>query len=149
MPVASSMSRTQAAKLANEIEANRPIQAWDTNSELKKFKAKIQIKSGDTKTMNFEDMVTKYKDLSAEIEYRESIQRQLKEQIETAVLVSGEDAVSCSGYKVQRITKQGAKKLNQEKLLLKGVSALVIAECTDVGKESSYVSITKIKESRE
>lgn len=140
-----SMSRAATAQLAKEIEAQRPTPEWDSIPELKKWKQKIKIKGKD-ELLTFDQMVCKYKDLDAEIEFRKEQMTAIKESIESAVLVSGEDKILCEGYRVNRITKQGSKKLSTEKLLEHGVSAMTIAACTEVGKEISYVQINKVKE---
>lgn len=143
---ASSLSKSQAAKLAQEIEANKPIAEWDSVPELKKWREEVVYKNGDKKKLTFDEMVCEYKKLSAEVEYRQRIMKDIKVAVEAGLLVSGEDALSCEGYKIQRIEKQGQKKVDEYKLLEHGVSAKVIAECTVIGKSSSYVDIRRMKE---
>lgn len=141
-------TRAQTAALAKEIASHQPVPDWESIPELKKWKQQIEIR-GEKKTLTFDQMVSKYKDLDAEIEYRKNQQVALKESIESAVLVSGEEKVLCEGYRVARITKRGSRKIVAEKLLEKGVSAQTIAECTEIGKEVSYVEIKKAKAAHE
>jgi hypothetical protein len=141
------LSRSQQAKLASEIEANRPTPEWDSVSELKKWKHQMTIK-GEKKTLTFDQLVTKYKDLSAEIDFRKKIADEIKEAIEAAVLVSGEERVTCEGYAVTLVTRSGSRKIVPERLLELGVPASTIAAATEVGKESQYVSIKTAKEEK-
>ena len=141
------MNRAQLATLATEIEQSRPTPEWDSVPELKKFKQELTIK-GDKKRMSFDALVIKYKEISSEIDFREKIKAELKESIEAAMLLSDEKSVLAEGYKINLITKQGNKKISAERLLGAGVSADTIARCTEVGKESTYVSISKAKDDR-
>ena len=139
------MNRTQTAQLAKEIEANRPAPEWSDVPELKKFKHTITLR-GDKKTLTFDQLVTRYKDLDAEISYREKLKDELKEALQAAVIISEEDRVTCEGYMIQMVKRSGSKKIVPEKLLEQGVSADVIARATEVGKESQYISIRAVKE---
>ena len=139
------LSRSAQAKLASEIEANRPIPEWSTIPELKKWREDITLKGKDKK-MSFDEMVVAYKDLSAEIEFREKSKKELKTNIEAALLVADVQKVACEGYRVQIIEKEGAKKIDANKLLDLGVSADVIAKATVQGKASSYADIRPMKE---
>jgi hypothetical protein len=140
------MNRAQMATLANEIERARPTPEWETVAELKKFKQPVELKDGSKKVLKFDELVVAYKTLDAEIKFREAKKSLIKEALETAMLVSGEEKVMAEGYRVSLITKQGAKKISAEKLLGAGVSAMVIAASTEQGKESTYVDIRKAKE---
>jgi hypothetical protein len=139
------LNRTQQAQLAKEITANRPIPEWDSISDLKRFKQSVTLKGKDV-TMNFEDLVVKYKDIDQEIKYRQEIMKTLKESIEAAVLISGEEKILCSGYRVARVVKRGARKIVPERLLELGISADTIAKATEEGAESAYIEIRKAKE---
>ena len=145
--VHSSMNKSQAAKLAAEIEANRPAPEWDQVAELKKWKHPITLKDKKI-TMGFDELVCKYKDLAAEIDFRKRIQDDIKEAIEAAVLVSGEEKVLCEGYNVSLVKRAGTRKIIPEKLLELGVKASIIAQATEIGKESQYVSIKQAKEEK-
>ena len=140
------MNRTQMATLATEIEQSLPAPEWDAVPELKKFKHEIVGKDGTKKKLTFDAMVVEYKRISAEIDFRERLKVSLKEGIEAALLVSGEEKVLAEGYRVQMVHKAGSKKISAEKLLTNGVSADVIARSMEIGKETSYVSISKAKD---
>jgi hypothetical protein len=140
------MNRAQMATLASEIEQSRPIPEWDAVPELKRFKQEIAGKDGSKKKLTFDALVVAYKSLDQEIKFREGKKAELKESIEAAMLVCGEEKVLAEGYRIALITKQGSKKISAEKLLTNGVSADVIAKSMDVGKESTYVDIRRAKE---
>lgn len=139
------LSRTATAKLAAEIEANRPVPEWDTIDELRKWKEEVTLK-GEKKKLSFDQLVTKYKDVDAEIKYREGIKKDLKVAIEAGLLLADVDKVACEGYKVQFINKDGSKKIEANKLLELGVSADVIAKATVQSAGSSYIDIRAMKE---
>lgn len=139
------LARAQMAKLAAEIESVRPVPEWDQVADLKKYRATVKLKDGEKK-LNFEQLIDKFTDIKSEIKYREALLAGIKESIETALAVSGEDAVTAIGYKVAVIRKQGSRKIVAEKLLAAGVSAMVIAGATEQGKEITYVDIRKAKE---
>ena len=142
----STLSRSQQAQIAKEIEAARPIPEWNQITELRKWKEQITFKGGEKKTLTFDQLVTKYKEIGAEIDYRDNIRKELKEAIHAALLSSGEDAVLAEGYKVQMITKAGSRKIEPTKLLELGVSADTIAKATVIGAGSSYIDIRRAKE---
>jgi hypothetical protein len=142
----STLSRTATAKLAAEIAANAPTPEWDSVPELKRWKEPIALKGGEKKTLTFDQLVTKYKDIDAEIKYREGIKDTIKTAIEAAMLLSEQEKVSCEGYGVSLVTREGSKKIVAEKLLANGVSPDVIAKSIEVGKSSTYVSIRPEKE---
>jgi len=139
------LSRTAQAKLASEIEANRPIPEWDSVPELKKWKEDIEFKGKKVK-LSFDEMVVKYKELGAEIDFREKMKKVLKENIEAGLLLADVQKVSCEGYRVQIIEKEGSKKIDANKLLDLGVDADTIAAATIQSKSSSYVDIRATKE---
>lgn len=140
-------SRTATARLAAEIEANRPIPEWDSVPELKKWREDITLK-GEKKKLSFDQMVAKYKDLDAEIKYREAIKKELKTAIESGMIMADIEKVACEGYRVQFIEKEGSKKIDANKLLENGVSADVIAKSTVTGSGSVYIDIRAIKEAK-
>lgn len=140
------MTRAQMAQLANEIEQSRPTPEWDSVPELKKFRQEIGSDK-NKKKMSFDQLVVAYKEISAEIEFRKTRQSEIKESIEAAMLIGGEEKVLAEGYRVALITKQGAKKISAEKLLSNGVDAETIAKSMEMGKESTYIDIRKAKES--
>jgi hypothetical protein len=147
MTTASLSSRAATARLAAEIESNRPIPEWDSVPELKKWREDITLK-GEKKKLSFDQMVSKYKDIDAEIKYREAIKKELKSAIENGLIMADIEKVSCEGYRVQFIEKEGSKKIDANKLLEAGVSADVIAKATVQGAGSVYVDIRAIKESK-
>jgi hypothetical protein len=140
------VNRAQLATLATEIEQSRPTPEWDSVPELKKFKQELIIKGGEKKRFTFDQLVSRYKEIDAEIKFRESKKAEVKEAIEAAMLLSDESSVLAEGYKVNLVTKQGNRKIVAEKLLGAGVSADVIARCTDVSAPSTYVSISRAKD---
>ena len=142
------LSRTQTAKLAAEIAATAPAKEWDQVPELKKWKEQIMLKGGERKSMNFADLVTKYKDIDAEIKYREGILADIKTSLTAAMLLSGETEVVCENYPVQYVTRKGSRKIVPEKLLELGVSADTIAKATVIGEESNFVTIGKPKKDK-
>lgn len=135
-----SLSKAATAKLAQELEANKPAPDWASVPELKKWKQKVTVK-GKEVSMTFDEMVTAYKDIDAEIKFRDKSKVELKAAIEAAVMVSGEDRVECEGYHVIKIEKAGARKIDSQKLLELGVDAMTIVKATVVGKGSVYVDI--------
>lgn len=143
-----SLNRASAAKLAAtaaEIEANRPVPEWDSIPELRKWKEEVEFKGKRVK-LSFDEMVVKYKDLSAEIEFREKAKRELKLTIEAGLIVADTQKVLCEGYRVQIIEKEGSKKIDANKLLELGVEADTIAAATVQSKSSSYVDIRAAKD---
>lgn len=142
------MNRAQLAAIATEIQQSLPTKEWDAVPELKKFRQSIEVKSGDKRNMKFDELVVAYKTYDAEIKFRESKKSIIKEAIEAAMLVSGEEAVECEGYPVNLITKKGSRKISAERLLGAGVDADVIARCTEVGAELTYVQIGKAKKDK-
>jgi hypothetical protein len=147
MTTASLSSRAATARLAAEIEANRPIPEWDSVPELKKWREEITLK-GEKKKLTFDQMITKYKDVDAEIKYREAIKKELKTAIESGMIMADIDNCMCEGYKVAFIEKAGSKKIEANKLLELGVSADTIAKATVTGSPVVYVDIRQIKESK-
>jgi len=101
------LSRTAQAKLAAEIAATAPAKEWDSVPELKKWREQIMLKNGERKSMSFDDLVLKYKDIDAEIKYREGILGEIKTSLTAAMLVSGETEVMCENYPVQYVTRKG------------------------------------------
>jgi hypothetical protein len=138
------MNRAQLATLATEIEQSRPTPEWDSVPELKKFKQELVIK-GEKKRMSFDQIVVKYKELDGEVKFRKKLMDDLKESLEAAMLVADCEECMCEGYPVQRITKQGSRKISAERLLGAGVSADVVARCTEIGPEITYVQVGKPK----
>lgn len=145
MSITGTLSASARAKLAAEIEQSRPITEWDSVPELKKWKEELIVK-GKKETFTFDELVVEYKKLGAEIDTREKLRKDIKQAVEAGLLVSGEDALSCEGYKIQRIEKQGSRKVDELKLLEHGVSAKVIADCVVIGRGAVYVDIRKMKE---
>jgi hypothetical protein len=137
------MSRSAMATLAQEIESVRPAPEWDTVAELKSYRHEMVNKDGKKVKLGFEELVVKYKDIDAEIKFREAKKKDLKSAIEAAMVMAGEEEVECSGYPVQMITKKGSKRIVPEKLLEHGVSAMTIAQCTEIGESVQYVQIGK------
>jgi hypothetical protein len=135
------LSKSAQTKLAAEIAANAPTPEWDSIPELKKWKETIALKGGEKKSMSFDQLVVKYKDIDAEIKYREGIKDAIKTALEAAMLMSEQEKVTCEGYGVSLVTREGNKKIVAEKLLANGVSPDVIAKSIEVGKSSTYVSI--------
>jgi hypothetical protein len=144
----SQLSRTQTAKLAAEIAASAPAKEWDSVPELKNWREQIMLKNGERKSMTFSDLVTKYKDIDAEIKYRKGILADIKTSLTAAMLLSGETEVVCENYPVQYITRKGSRKIVPEKLLELGVSADTIAKATVIGDESHFVTIGKPKKDK-
>ena len=143
-----SLSRVQQAKLAAEIEQSRPTPEWDSIPELKKWREKIRQKDNRDRTMSFDELVVRYKELKAEMDFREAQLKPIKTALSAAMLVSGEEKVVCEGYNVTLVTKSGSRKISAEKLLAAGVKADTIAACTEIGDESQYVMIKAAKEDR-
>jgi len=139
------MNRAQIATLATEIEQSRPTPEWDSIGELKKFRTQIEIKGGEKKTVKFDDLVVLYKTLKAEVEFRENRLKDIREALETAMLLADEKQVVCEGYPVNYITKKGSRRIVAEKLLANGVSADTIAKSTEISADSSYVMVGKPK----
>jgi hypothetical protein len=139
------VNRAQLATLATEIEQSRPTPEWDSVPELKKFRTQIELKGGEKKTLKFDDLVVLHKSLKAEVEFREIRLREIKEALETAMLLADEKQVVCEGYPVNYITKKGSRKIVAEKLLANGVSADIVAKSTEIGPDSCYVMIGKPK----
>jgi hypothetical protein len=140
------MNRAQLATLANEIESVRPTPEWDSVPELKRFKQEISMKDGSKKKFGFDQLIVRYKELSSEIDFRDKLKSEIKEAVEAALMISGEDKILAEGYRVSLVHKAGSNKISAEKLLTNGVSADVIAKSMDVGKESTYVDIRRAKE---
>lgn len=140
-----SLSRTQQAALAKEIEANRPTPEWDSVPELKKWRERIKQKDGKERSMSFGEMVTLDLDLKAEQEHRQKIRDDIKAALEAAMLVADQQKLMCEGYPVNLVTRTGSRKIVAEKLLTLGVTPDVIARATEVGKESTFVQIGKPK----
>lgn len=145
MSTTSSLSAAERIKLARELEQSRPLAEWDSIPALRKWKEEIVVR-GKKEKYSYNELVIEYKKLGAEIDIREALRKELKSAIETGLLLSEEEALACEGYKIQRIEKQGSKKVDEMKLLEHGVSAKVIADCTVQGKSSVYVDIRKMKE---
>ena len=142
------LSRAAQAKLAAtaaEIEANRPVPEWDSVPELKKWKEEVEFKGKRVK-LSFDEMVVEYKELSAEIDFRDKVRKELKLTIEAGLLLADVQKVLCEGYRVQIIEKEGSKKIDANKLLEMGVEADTIAAATVQSKGSSYVDIRAAKE---
>jgi hypothetical protein len=140
-------SRAATARLALEIEANRPIPEWDSVPELKKWKETIALKNGEKKNLDFHDLVMKSLDLKAEIEYREKIRKDIQTALEAAMLLADMESVICDNYPVNYVTRAGSRKIIPEKLLENGVPATVIAACTETSKDSHFVQIGRPKKS--
>ena len=141
------LSRTQQAKLAAEILATQPTPDWDSVAELKKWRSTIELK-GEKKTLKFDDLVNKYKDVDAEISYREKIKDALKMEIQAAILVADIQKVSCEGYSVSLVERKGSRKIMPEKLLEAGVTAMQIAQATEIGPSSQYIQIRAAKDDK-
>ncbi|HXN71590.1 MAG TPA: hypothetical protein VN861_03440 [Candidatus Acidoferrales bacterium] len=136
------LARAQMARLAAEIEQSMPVKEWDSIPELKRFKQRIKLKDGE-KLLTFDQMVDKVTDIQNEIKFRNGILKELKEALVTALDVAGEEHVTCIGYPVNIVEKKGSRRVDAKKLLEKGVSAMVIAECMKTGKGSRYVQVGK------
>jgi len=140
------MSRAALATLASEIEQSRPILEWDAVPELKKFRQEIKTKDGSKHKMAFSDIVIAYRNLDSEIKFREEKKAELREALEAAMALADEQQVLAEGYKVSLVTRAGSKKIVPEKLLGLGVSAMVIAQATEQGKESTFITVKRAKE---
>src|SRR5271166_2723835 len=123
--LSSRAAQSRLAVAAAEIEANRPVPEWDSIPELRKWQEEINIK-GEKKRLKFDQMVVRYKELSAEIEFRERIKKDIKLTIEAGLLLADVQKVSCEGYRVQVIEKEGSKRIDANKLMDLGVKADII-----------------------
>lgn len=146
MPTATD-TRKQAAKVAADIAANKAkanapkpdkstvfdslniVPDWDASQELK------QLRFGDT--------VESYLRLKATKEECEAKMKALTVDIQAALTVAGLEKVRYEDRPVQIVNSNTGSKVVPEKLLAKGVSADLIAECTEPGKPYSYVLVGK------
>jgi len=142
-----SLSRTQQAKLAEEIQSTLPPAEWDQVADLKSWREEIEIK-GKKKKLTFDEMVNLDRDLTGEIEYREGIRKQLRDSIKAAMAVADTEKVLCEGYNVAIVTREGSRKIVPEKLVELGVSPTTIAQATEIGPSSSFVNIRAAKKEK-
>lgn len=125
------MTGRKKAKQRNEVlESLGLVPAWDSVGELR--------------DLDFDKLVEKRTRLMDEIRFREEKRRELDEQIMAALAVSGVDKVTWEDRPVQIVNSRGASKIVPEKLLMHGVSADVIADSTEPGKEYSYLLVGKV-----
>jgi hypothetical protein len=132
-------TQEQQAQLAAEMNA-AIVPDWQSVLELIEYRGEVTVGS-KKRTLTFGEIVTQYKDLDAQIEALETRKKDFKASIQAAVLMSGREKVSAEGYRMTMIKKAGTKKIVPEKLLKHGVSAEVIAACTEIGKGSEYLDI--------
>lgn len=142
------MTPTETAKLTAELEQLQPVPDWSTVDELAAVVYEIpnpRPESAPIK-LNYGECVEAYKALDHEIKERQAKQEKLRETLQAALMVSGQKKVKAGDYVCQMIEKAGSKKIVAEKLLAKGVQASVIAECTEIGKGSTFMMIRSVGE---
>jgi hypothetical protein len=161
------MELSESQKLAAEYQqsANSAVVDWATVPELSEYSYTPEptssfdsdSDSGSTgtgtgkstkvaKVMYFDQLVEEYGRLGDEISFRESRQKELKDALTAAILMSGKEKVSCEGYKLGMVEKKGSKKILPELLISQGVTPDQIAKATTVSAASSYLDIRKYKE---
>ena len=138
------LSRTAQAKLAAEIQANVPAPEWDAVLELtpKRFKEEVELKDGK-KRLTFGEMVELSLKLKSEIEYRERIRKELQLHLEAGMLLADKTQVMYENHPVNLVTRAGAKKLSDKRLLAVGVTPDQIAAGYEIGDPSTFVQIGK------
>lgn len=145
MSTTSSLSAAERIKLARELEQSRPLAEWDSIPALKKWKEEIVVR-GKKEKYSYNELVIEYARLGKEIDDREGLRKEIKTAIEAGLLVSGEEKLACSGFKIQIVERKGSKRVDEMKLLEHGVSRKIIADCTIIGKSSQFIDIRAIKE---
>jgi hypothetical protein len=97
----------------------------------------------ELRQLHFGALVEKRTLLKDEIKFRESKVKELDEEIQAALAVSGVEKVIWEDRPVQIVESKSASKVVPEKLLLLGVPADTIAQATEPGKPYSYLLVGK------
>lgn len=97
----------------------------------------------ELKQLRFADMVESHIRLTATKKECEDKIKKLQIEIEAALVASGLEKVTYDGRPVQVVNATSGARVVPEKLLVAGVAAETIAECTEPGKEYSYVLVGK------
>jgi hypothetical protein len=132
-PVAKTRAKTQASKQtkAATLESLGIVAEWSEYKELKQMK--------------FAELLEARTRIKDEIEFRKAKLDKLDEEIQVAMMVAGTEKVNWEDRPVQIVHSRSGSKIVAEKLLMNGVSADVIAESTEPGKEYSYLLVGKAK----
>lgn len=139
------MTVAEQKKLAQELESNKPVPAWDDVDDLGDVVAEVVI-DGKKRKLNFEKATEMYRDCDAEIARLEALKKDLKEPLQAGLLVAGVEKVTAAGCTVQMVHKEGSKKVDAQKLIELGVAPMTVAKATVVGKPTEYVMIRAIKD---
>jgi hypothetical protein len=140
------MTPTEIAKLAKELEQMPKMPDWSEVEELQSLRHEIPNPKPESApiSLDFGKCVDLYKQIDKEIKERQALMESLRVTLQAGLMVSGEKKVKAGDFVCQMIEKAGTRKVSTEKLLAKGVSAQVIAECTEVGKGSNYLQIKAV-----
>jgi hypothetical protein len=142
------MTQAEIKKIAADYENAKPVPVWSDLDDLTDTRVEVVVE-GKKKSLNFEKAVELYKELDGKVEVLEKLKKEIKDGLQPALLVAGVEKVMAAGRPVTLVTKKGSKKIVVEKLMEQGVSPIVIAKATEIGKDSQYLMIGKAKGERE
>jgi hypothetical protein len=89
-------------------------------------------------------LAAEYRDILDRIKELEKRKDELKPQLEAAVIIGGKKALAAGSYRITRV-ESNRKSLSAEKLVEKGVTIEILAECIII-TTSSYPLVTRVKE---
>lgn len=137
-------SAVEAEKLTQEL-ANIKTPDWKNVDELKEmnYVVESEVPGKRRQILNFEQSVLMIKTLEEEVKVRQTRIDDIHEAVQAALLLSGEKRVRVGDYVPQMVERKGNKKIVPEKLLAAGVSPQIIAEATEIGKSSTFMTIKK------
>lgn len=135
--------RERAKVMQQKLKAGKKKQATTTQALESLGIVPSWTEYKELRMLNFDDMVEKRTQIKDEIEFRKAKLDQLDDQIQAAMAVAGTEKVLWEDRPVQVVHSRSGSKIVAEKLLISGVSADVIAECTEAGKEYSYLLVGK------
>lgn len=99
----------------------------------------------ELKQLHFGHLVEQRVQLRDEIAFRDAKVKDLDEEIQAALAVSGVEKVQWESRPVQIVHKEGSSRIVAEKLIMLGVDADTIAQATEKGKPSQYLLVGKAK----
>ena len=141
------MTQAETAKLTAELEQlnqlSQPVPDWSTISDLHTLQYEVPNPRAESAPiqLNYGQCVELYKALDKEVKDRQERMKDIRENLQATLMLSGVKKVMAAGYPCQMVEKAGSKKVSPEKLMARGVSAQIIAESTEVSKGSTYLLI--------
>lgn len=140
---ARAISKAQAKQAAKPTKAQKQAKTVQSIEKLGLVPEWSEYK--ELRDLGFDRLVETRTRLKDEIEFRQKKIKELDDEIQGALAVAGAEKVTWEDRPVQIIHSKAGDRVIPEKLLLAGVPADTIADCTEIGKQYSYLLVGKPK----